>query len=123
MKNENSAINIYVSRLVSSLQSETLQTKISDYNDHITKWEDDNGIPTMKPDPFFCRGTGDIDETCYSSHGPHQDSLLNRHGVVRLLSVITKQCHLLKDSVNWENVQKNTKKSKETASSQTLSNT
>lgn len=103
-KNEN--MDVYISQLVPSLQSDTVQAKINEFNDHITKWGEDNGISIITLEPVFRLQTGDIDEVCYQAHGQHQGSLLNRLGAVRLLTAMAKQCPPLHEQVNWDNIRK-----------------
>ncbi|MPC38347.1 hypothetical protein E2C01_031853 [Portunus trituberculatus] len=52
LKNISENINVYVCQLVPSLQSDTLQSKISDYNENLIKWGVENGISVIKPDPL-----------------------------------------------------------------------
>ncbi len=93
-------MNIYNCQPVPSLQSDTVQAKINEYNEQLTKWGKDNDIEVIKPGPALHYGTGETIEYFYLSHGWHQGSLLNRHGVVRLSKTITEQCPSLKDVVN-----------------------
>lgn len=80
LKNKNENMNISISKLVPSLQRDTLQTKIRDFNELLVKWGAENGISIIDPDPVFRIRSGDIDEACYQAYGQHQGSLLNRLG-------------------------------------------
>lgn len=97
-------MNIFVSLLVPSLQDELIQTEISDYNDNPAKMAEANGLQTINPVPFFRLENGDIDDSCYQAHEPYQGSLLNRHGVARLLKAMSNQYRALKYSIRWEHV-------------------
>ena len=104
IKNEN--MDIYISQLVPSLQSDTLQAKINDLNEHLQKWSNENGIPIVKPDPLFRLGDGSIDEACYHAYGQHQGSILVRLGATRLLRAMADQCTPLKENINRESLKK-----------------
>lgn len=106
LKVKNESMDIYVSQLVPSLQSNTLQAKINDYNEHLQKWGSENGISIIKPDPVFRLGNGDIDEACYYAHGEHQGSILIRLGATRLLRAMADQCPPLQGHINKENLRK-----------------
>ena len=81
-------MNIYVCQLVPSLQSDTMQTKLSDLNEQIRKWSAVNGISTINPDPELRTSTCEINEACFLSYGRYQGSLLNSRGAVILLQAI-----------------------------------
>lgn len=104
LKNISENINVYVCQLVPSLQSDTLQSKISDYNENLNKWGVENGIPIIKPDPLFRLATGHIDEACYHAYGQHQGSILNRLGATRLLRALAEECTPLRERINLESL-------------------
>ena len=99
-------MDIYVSQLVPSLQSDTLQAKINDFNEHIQKWGSENGITIINPDPVLRLASGDIDEACYHAYGQHQRSILIRLGATRLLRAMADQCIPLHGHINRDNLRK-----------------
>lgn len=107
LKGKNENMDICVSKVAPSLQSDTLQAKIKELNEHTQKWAEDNGITVVKPDFFLKPGTGETDETCYDTYGEHQGSILNRTSVVRLLKAMVSQFSPFGECANWEKVRKN----------------
>ena len=106
LKTKNENMNIYISQLVPTLQSDTLQAKINDFNEHLQKWGDENEIPIINPQPHFKLGNGNIDENCYYAYGQHQGSILIRLGATRLLQAMADQCPSLQGHINKENIKK-----------------
>ena len=100
-------MDICVSQIAPSPNSDTLLAKINELNDHIKKWATANGITTINPDLSFTLGTGEIHEAYFDTHGKHQGSLLSRPGVVRLLKAIATQYSSFNDCLNWDQIKKN----------------
>lgn len=101
LKSKNKNMELCVIQIAPTLQSDSLQAKINEINDHIQKWADDNGIITVNPSLSFRLGTGDIDESCFST------THLNRIGITRLFNAITKKYPAFKECINWEQLKKN----------------
>ena len=100
-KNEN--IKIMVCELVPSLNDEDLDDKINLYNQKLCEWSSTNGISVIKLNSNFRLGTGEINELCYKADGV----LLNRLGILRLLTTISKQCEYFKLAENWNSTVNN----------------
>ena len=95
VKNRNEEVELFVSELAPSL-NESIDNKISHFNDKLNQWSSVNGIEVIKVNLSFKLGTGEIDEICYESENEKAGMILNRNGALRLLSVIHKQCNCIK---------------------------
>lgn len=102
-------MKICISLLVPAPKSDVLQGMINDHNEHITKWEEDNRIHVVNPDPDFRLLTKEIDESCYEDLGDNV-TLLSRTGVIRLIKVFAKHLPSFSKSVNWEKMKANTER-------------
>lgn len=67
-----------------------IQAKILDYNEHLTKWGEADGININKTAPTFILSTGKVDEMCFDM-GNNSQPVLKRLAVTKLLITITKQ--------------------------------
>ena len=108
LKHKNEEMDIYVCLIAPTPESETLQAKINELNEHITKWASVNGVHIINPDLSFRLGTGEIYDDCFSTLGEHVGALptLNRIGAVRLLSAIANQDANFNDCLNWVQIRK-----------------
>ena len=95
VKNKNEEVELFVSELAPSL-NESIDNKISNFNDKLDQWSSVNGIKVIKMNLSFKLGTGEVDEMCYEAENGKAGTILNRYGTLRLLSVINKQCKCLK---------------------------
>lgn len=92
LKEINEAMEISICQLAPTLMVEKYDDKINDYNNKLVKWSSDNGISHIETNLRFRLGTGDIDDMCYENDGESPGLFLNRFGILRLLSAISKQC-------------------------------
>ncbi len=92
LKDKNNDMDIYVCQLAPTLLSQDTQAKIGDFNEHLRIWCDLNNISVIKTEPVFKLGTGEVDDMCYDMEGVTPGSILNRIGIIRLLTFVTKQC-------------------------------
>ena len=95
LKSKNENINLFACELVPSLK-EDLNAKINQYNEKLEEWCSVNGVTKIKTNLNFRLGTGDIDEICFKEDEDLSGVYLNRYGVIKLLSTISKQCNFLK---------------------------
>lgn len=92
LKERNRNMNIYICQLPPTLLSQDIQAKIGDFNEHLRLCCESNDISIIKTDPTFRLGTGEIDDMCYNMEGSSPGRTLNRLGIIRLFSTITKHC-------------------------------
>ena len=90
LKHKNETVNIFVCELAPYLKMD-IDNKISQYNDKLKDWCSVNGINLIKTNLSFRLATGEIDEMCYDCENSTSMVNLNRYGVLRLLSAISKQ--------------------------------
>ena len=66
------------------------QCKVLEYNELLMKWTEINGVRVLQTGPcHHTLGTGDTDDLCFEKESS-ADFILNRLGVIRLLSSINK---------------------------------
>lgn len=109
LKEKNSAMKVHVCQLVPPPTTEEIQAKILDYNEHLTKWGEANGINIIKTAPIFVLSTGEVDDMCFDTEN-NSRPVLNRLGVIKLLSTIKKQYPDFHLCTDWEEVKKNINK-------------
>lgn len=105
LKDKNSNVEIYVCEIAPVLMSQEIETKIIDYNENLSEWGKQNGVRIVKTAPVLSLGNGEIDDLCFEEE--NQIQLLNRLGIIKLLSTIDKQCNGFTLSKNWLNTKKN----------------
>lgn len=93
LKNKNENIELFTCELVPNLEKD-LDDKINCYNEKLKEWTTVNGVKLINTNLNLKLGTGDIDEMCFSDEEPI--TVLNRCGVLKLLSAIDKQYKHLK---------------------------
>ena len=108
LKEKNYGMCIHICQIVPTLLSEDTQAKIGDFNEHLRIWSESNCIPIIKTDSNFRLGTGEVDDMCYDMESDTPGSTLNRLGIIRLLSTITKQCPASNICKNIDNIKKQT---------------
>lgn len=96
LKKKNDTMEIFVCELVPTLGLDDLDDRISQYNTKLKEWSSNNGIKIISTYLNFRFGTGDVDEMCFKMENDDEGIFLNRHGVVRLLKIISKQCPYFK---------------------------
>ena len=101
LKDRNGNMELFVCELVPSTNG-ALDDKISEYNEKLKQWTNVNGIKVINTNLNFRIGTGEVDDLCYNVEGENPHSVLNRYGVLRLLSVINKQCDRFKLNENFK---------------------
>lgn len=92
LKKKNETMGIYVCELVPPVSLDELTDRVKQFNDKLKEWSNKNGIPMIQTHLSFSLGTGEIDEMCFLSESDDEGIFLNRYGVLRLLSVMSKQC-------------------------------
>ncbi|KAK3890282.1 hypothetical protein Pcinc_005811 [Petrolisthes cinctipes] len=105
LKVKNSEMKIYVCQVVPLPEFPEIASRISDYNEQLSKWGDRNGVNIVKTPPEFILGTGNVDELCFDVEDD-TSCILNRLGVIRLLNTFKKQCPGFSLCKNWENVRR-----------------
>ena len=106
LKEKNTEMKIYVCETVPIPMSQEIQAKIDNYNEHLEKWCEKNGVTIIKTVSTFRLGTGDLDDLCFETAKDNVSMIFNRLGVIKLLGTIKKQCadfHLCSD---WNNVKR-----------------
>ena len=105
LKEKNSEMKIHVCQVVPVPEPLEIQAKVKYYNEQLLEWGETNGVNIVKTAPEFTLGTGNVDEWCFDKEDK-KPCILNRLGVIKLLSVLQKQCsgfHLCK---NWSSIQR-----------------
>ena len=110
LKERNNDMNIYVCQIVPSPTCPIIQVKIEDYNTQLFKWGEANGIDIVQTVPPFLLGTGELDEFCYDMRD-NSHSLLNRQGIIKLLTAIERQCPGFHLRTDWQKAKRNSDKS------------
>ena len=70
-----------------------INNKIMAYHDNLKNWGEKNGIPIINTNPVFTLGNGDVDDIWFDVD--YDIPILNRLGIVKLLSAIEKQSLIL----------------------------
>ena len=96
-------MKILVCELVPSMNEEDLDIKINQYNSKLNKWGESNGISIIETNLNFRLGTGEVNEMCFREDG----IFLNRLGVIRLLTTISKKLDYFKLAKNWKDITRN----------------
>lgn len=106
LKEKNNNMNVYVCQIVPSPEYQDIQSKIEDFNNHLDKWGETNGIKVIDTVPTFKLGTGEVDDLCFDKVIESSYSTLNRLGAVKLLNVINRQCSNFNLCPNWQEVRR-----------------
>ena len=107
LKEKNSDMKISVCQIVPVPMSQETETKIDDYNRHLEKWGESNGVTVIKTVPSFRLGTGDIDDLCFETAKDNELLVLNRIGIIKLLGSIYTQCTNFQLCSGWDTVKRN----------------
>ncbi len=105
LKEKNNNIKVHVCQVVPLATCQEYQAKIDDYNEHLIKWGETNGINIVKSVPSFRLYTGELDDLCFNTEND-SISLLNRLGVIKLLTTMERQCPELQLRADWEKAKK-----------------
>ena len=89
----------------SSLQQD-VHGKIEDYNNHLVKWGETNGISVIDIVPPFKLDTSELDDLCFDKETDSYSTLI-RLEVIKLLNIIDRQCPNFNLCSNWEEVKRN----------------
>lgn len=100
-------MNVSVCKIVPSPLQQDIHGKIENYNNHLAKWGEKNGIPIIDTVPTFILSTGELDDLCFDKD-INSYSTFNRLGTIKLLSIIAKQCPKFSLCSNWEKVKRRT---------------
>ncbi|KAK4304167.1 hypothetical protein Pmani_023887 [Petrolisthes manimaculis] len=105
LKDKSSNVEICVCEIAPVLISQEVETRITDYNKNLVEWGKQNGVCVVKTVPALTLGCGETDDLCFEEE--NQIQLLNRLGIIKLLSTIDKQCNGFTLSKNWQKTKKN----------------
>ncbi|KAK4316345.1 hypothetical protein Pmani_012474 [Petrolisthes manimaculis] len=105
LKDKSSNVEICVCEIAPVLISQEVETRITDYNKNLVEWGKQNGVCVVKTVPALTLGSGETDDLCFEEE--NQIQLLNRLGIIKLLSTIDKQCNGFTLSKNWQKTKKN----------------
>lgn len=103
LKEKNSAMKVHVSQLVPPPMSQEIQAKTIDYNEHLMKWGEANGINITKTVSAFMLSTGEVDDICFDMEN-NPFPVLNRLGAIKLLSTIKNQYPYFQFCTDWEEI-------------------
>ena len=106
LKKVNENMNIHICELAPIPSVLDFDEHINNFNNQLATWSADNGVSTIKTNLQYRLGTGDVDHMCFNPSETNECSrnFLKRHGIIRLLSIISKQCPSLELNENWENI-------------------
>ena len=113
LKEKNGNMKINVCQVIPVPEYEDLKEKIIIYNEYLLKWGATNGVNIVETAPEFTLGTGDIDDVYFAEENKRL-LILNRLGVIKLLSAIRKQCPSFKLSLNWESIKNDFRRNNQT---------
>ena len=105
LKDKSSNVKIHVCQIAPVLMSQDVNTRITEYNENLVEWGKQNGVSVVKTAPVLTLGSGETDDMCFEED--NQIQLLNRLGIIKLLSTIDKQCNGFTLSKNWQKTKKN----------------
>lgn len=105
LKEKNNNIKVHVCQVVPLVTSQENQAKTDDYNEHLIKWGETNGINIIKCVSSFKLYTGELDDLCFNKKND-SISVLNRLGVIKLLNTMKRQCPELQLRADWEKLKK-----------------
>ncbi|KAK4298597.1 hypothetical protein Pmani_029048 [Petrolisthes manimaculis] len=108
LKEKYSNMKIYVCTIAPAPVSRENICKIDNYNEHLARWADVNGVTLVNTSPMFKLSTGDIDELCFNTEKDTTPLILNRLGVIRLLDAIDKQCPEFQLCSDWKGLKRKT---------------
>ena len=74
---------------------------INCFNNNLDSWGSNNNISILKTDLPFRLGTDEVDFMCYHSENNNPGIFLNRIGVIRLFTALSKQCTFFKLCKEW----------------------
>lgn len=106
-------MKINVCQVIPVPECEVMKGKITCYNEHSTKWGSTNGVKIVETAPEFTLGTGEIDDLYFAEENETL-LILNRLGVIKLLSTIRKQCPGFRICRNWECIKKDLRHNNQT---------
>ncbi|KAK4310793.1 hypothetical protein Pmani_017649 [Petrolisthes manimaculis] len=108
LKEKYSNMKIYVCTIAPAPVSREKRCKIDNYNEHLARWADVNGVTLVNTSPIFKLSTGNIDELCFNTEKNTTPLILNRLGVIRLLDAIDKQCPEFQLCSDWKGLKRKT---------------
>ncbi|KAK4307059.1 hypothetical protein Pmani_021151 [Petrolisthes manimaculis] len=108
LKEKYSNMKIYVCTIAPAPVSRENICNINNYNEHLARWADVNGVTLINTSPMFKLSTGDIDELCFNTEKDTTPLILNRLGVIRLLDAIDKQCPEFQLCSDWKGLKRKT---------------
>ena len=71
--------------MVPAPMSQETSCKIMNYNEHLVKWAETNGVIVVNTSPVFTLSAGDVDGVCFNADRDTTPHIVNRFGVIRLL--------------------------------------
>ena len=106
LKKINENMEIHICELLPTLQQEEFGEKIEYYNGQLLEWSSKNGVSIIRCKLSFKLGNGEVDDLCYRVDGVLRGVFLNRWGIIRLLSTLTKLCDGFMLCENWEEIKR-----------------
>ena len=106
LKKINENMEIYLCELLPTMRQEEFEEKIEYFNNQLLEWSSENGVSIIKCKLSFKLGTGEVDDLCYRFDSDPVGVFLNRCGIVRLLSTLSKQCDGFTLCENWEDIKR-----------------
>lgn len=100
------SFSLSVCQIAPTLLSQDTLAKIGDFNEHLRIWSESNNAPLIKTYSIFRLGTGEVDDMSYDMEDDSPETTLNRLGIIRLFSTITKQCPNISMCKNIDNIKK-----------------
>lgn len=105
LRAKNSKMEIYICQVSPVPSPLEIQCKISEYNDHLMKWGELNGVNIIQTAPCHTIGTGEVDDFCFEKDNK-LNYILSRLGVTRLLSTLDRYSQGFQVCKDWENIKR-----------------
>ena len=106
LKRMNENMTIYLCQLLPTLKEDEFGDTINYFNDQLASWSSANGVFILECGSAFRFGNGEVDDMCFSINDEHVGVFLNRMGVVRFLTTISKCCKLFNLRKDWDVVKR-----------------
>ncbi len=104
---KNNLMEISICQVAPVPSPQTLQCKIIEYNEHLTRWAELNGVRVIQTSTCHTLGTGEVDDLCFEKENK-ANSILSRLGIIRLLTTIKRYCQGFHLSKDWDIIKRDT---------------
>ncbi len=104
---KNNVMEISICQVAPVPSPQTLQCKIAEYNEHLTRWAELNGVKVIKTSTCHTLGTGEVDDLCFEKENK-ANTILSRLGIIRLLTTIKRYCQGFHLSKDWDIIKRDT---------------